>query len=457
MAVPTATPEFSMTPQQGDPSHPVSRRLRVLTGVNEDLLAWVPNERARYTALGGVVLGTATIAAVSMAMALAQVNGGFSVLVIPLGLAWGLFVLNLDRWLVSSSSGTRWHRRATILVPRLVLAFFFGVVIAEPLVLQVFDSAIAQNVADDRDLQARELGSRLLLCNPDPTADKAAWASAGQSACAGDRLKLQAGYVALADQVAALQDQAKTLRDGINGVITEQARRDMMASNECAGTAGPGTTGRAGRGKECVRREQEAEDFRKANPTTEQQAQLAQLGTRITALQSEVEQAKQDYQGDRDTAVRTQVDDLTGNQGAVGLLERFHALDRLTESNGFLAAATWFIRLFFILVDCLPVLVKFFTGTTRYELLVDAHGDGARRVYEQGVRTSEAHLVGEYKNQQAEAENDIRKRKASSDLALRWHEAQLDAELTRRVDVLADRYRPPAAAEMTIPMARVPR
>jgi hypothetical protein len=452
----TRTPELPVTPQL-DTGHPLSRRLRVLTGVNEELLAWVPNERARYTALGGVVLGTATIAAFSMMMALSQVNGGFSVLVIPLGLAWGLFVLNLDRWLVSTSAGTRWHRRTAILLPRLVLAFFFGVVIAEPLVLKVFQSAVEQNVADVRDQDARELGSRLLRCNPDPTADKPAWDAAALPDCDDDRLKLQAGYMALSQKLTALQDQGRTLRDGIDQTRKEQRDRDTLASNECAGTAGPGTTGKVGRGKECVRREQEADDFRRAHPTNEQETALAGLETEITGMQSQVEQAKQAYQADRDAEVREQVDDLTGNQGTIGLLERFLALDRLTESNAFLAAATWFIRLFFVLVDCLPVLVKFFTGTTRYEQLVDVHGEGARKVYEQGVRTSEARLVGEYKNRQADADKEIRKRKADADLALRWHEAQLDAELTRRVDVLADRYRAPTSAEMTIPMARVPR
>ena len=53
----------------------IGRWIRVLAGVDERLLDRVPQERARYTGLGGVVLGTATIAAFSMWFAVSQLLG----------------------------------------------------------------------------------------------------------------------------------------------------------------------------------------------------------------------------------------------------------------------------------------------------------------------------------------------------------------------------------------------
>jgi hypothetical protein len=63
-------------------------------------------------------------------------------------LGWGLLVLNLDRWLVSSASGSQWHTRMAVFVPRLMLATLFGVIIAESIVLRVFETAVEQHVQD---------------------------------------------------------------------------------------------------------------------------------------------------------------------------------------------------------------------------------------------------------------------------------------------------------------------
>jgi len=83
----------------------VGRWIRVLAGVDEKLLDKVPQERARYTGLGGVVLGTATIAAFSMWFAISQLLGFSHPLIIFPVLIWFFFILNFDRWLVSSALG----------------------------------------------------------------------------------------------------------------------------------------------------------------------------------------------------------------------------------------------------------------------------------------------------------------------------------------------------------------
>ena len=139
----------------------LGRWIRVLAGVDERLLDRVPQERARYTGLGGVVLGTATIAAFSMWFAVSQLLGFSHPLIVVPVLVWFLFILNFDRWLVSGALGSGWRRRVPTLLMRIAMAFLFGVIIAEPIVLRVFQTAIEQHIRDGREHAVRELANRL--------------------------------------------------------------------------------------------------------------------------------------------------------------------------------------------------------------------------------------------------------------------------------------------------------
>ncbi|MGW5050711.1 DUF4407 domain-containing protein [Actinokineospora sp. NPDC004072] len=413
----------------------VGRGLRMLTGVDEKLLAKAPSEYARYTALGGVVLGTATIAAISMALALGAVSGGFTLAALLAALVWGVFILNLDRWLVSTSAGTAWRIRAAVLIPRLVLAFMFGVVIAEPLVLRIFETAIEEHIRGEREEEVRVLTGALVTCNPEVNAD--ADARAVSPECEPHRLNVAAVHTALGDELVGLNQQADSLRTSIRADTDEQARRDMLASNECNGTPAPGTSGRPGRGPECLAREREAAEFRVTHDPRTRAAQLAAIETRITALQGELSRSEARYEQERSAAIQREIDDLKENQRAMGLLERFSALNELTSSNAVLASATWFIRLFFILIDCLPVLVKFFSGTSRYEQLVDLRANSAKRVFTEEVHTDELAAMAELRTRQRHLETATAKEKASFEADLRWHEASAEIELNRQVSALA--------------------
>ena len=101
-------------------------------------------ERTRFVAMAGILLTTASVATVSMFFALHHAVGlgvGWSV---GFGLAWGVVIINIDRYLVISMSGTRGHKWQMLLmmVPRVVLAALIALVVATPLVLQIFASDI---------------------------------------------------------------------------------------------------------------------------------------------------------------------------------------------------------------------------------------------------------------------------------------------------------------------------
>src|SRR4051812_40647966 len=96
----------------------LGRRLRALAGVDERLMAYVPQEKTWYTSLGGVVLGTATIAAFSMWFAITEalgVTSGWSIIAV---LVWFFFILSVDRWLVSGRLTGDLKKRIPVLLMR---------------------------------------------------------------------------------------------------------------------------------------------------------------------------------------------------------------------------------------------------------------------------------------------------------------------------------------------------
>ena len=163
------------------------RLLRALTGVDEALLSHVPSERARYTRLGGVLLGTGVIAALSMSVALGEVFGHGWLITLPMAAAWGILVMTLNAWLVATLHGTQWrHQRLALLLPGVALAIVFGTVIAEPFVLRVFEAPIERRVLEDRQQQVVAFETLLRECNPESGEDPPAAVSSNGRCSSAD-------------------------------------------------------------------------------------------------------------------------------------------------------------------------------------------------------------------------------------------------------------------------------
>ena len=121
----------------------IGNGLAVLAGARPDVLAAAPGARAKFVALGGVLLSTGGLALVSMAFAVHMALGVWWPFALLVGLGWGLVVVNLDRMLlVGMAHDSSLKRNLVLAVPRVGLALVLGVVIATPLTLQVFAKEI---------------------------------------------------------------------------------------------------------------------------------------------------------------------------------------------------------------------------------------------------------------------------------------------------------------------------
>lgn len=124
-------------------------------GADADILKYSSySDHVKYAGIGGVVLATGFLAALSMGFAMHTIFGYWAV-TIPISLAWALIVFNLDRFIVSSTgkgdgessiSGKEFLNA----LPRLLMAVLLGLTISAPLETVIFKTEIEREWDDTK-------------------------------------------------------------------------------------------------------------------------------------------------------------------------------------------------------------------------------------------------------------------------------------------------------------------
>ena len=120
-------------------------------GAHQKLLQEYPSEHTKYAGLGGVILATFVLAALSSGYAVYSVfnNWGWA---IAFAIIWGMIIFNFDRFLVSTMRkyGVSVNKQVWMTIPRIILAVLIGVTIARPLELKIFEKEIDVKVIENR-------------------------------------------------------------------------------------------------------------------------------------------------------------------------------------------------------------------------------------------------------------------------------------------------------------------
>ncbi len=411
-----------------------ARRLRALTGVDEDLLEFVWHERSRHTALGAVMVGTAAVAAFSMLNFADEALGRVSALAVLPALLWGVFVLHLDRWLVAPQPSTG-RRRVAPVVLRLVVSLVLGAVIAEPLVLRVFQTAIETQVHTERQNTLDDLRGALVTCNPDPSLPGPADLP---SYCAQKQNQLSFGATPVGDttELASLRRDAAALLKQVNSERDQLDSINGQVLAECAKHIPIAGTNHWERSSECLRLRKVATAFQKSHDTAADVARLNSENSRIAQLTGAVAGGQKSFQALRDEKVNAQVALKRATFGPIGVLERMRALDGLARENVVLFVGVWLVRMLFVLIDVLPVLVKFVSGETTYDRLLTERSASALKMHGEMLRTAERKATHRFELEQAEAEQEFRDRKAEIDAARREHTARMNIRVRRAINQL---------------------
>jgi hypothetical protein len=411
----------------------VTRKMRLITGVREQILDIIPAERTRYTALAAVMMCTATFGGFSMFFALSEVMGSAEFWFVLLAMFWSLFVLCVDCWLVSSSAGSRWRARASMLLPRLVVAMFIGAFIAEPLVLRVFQTAIVSQVQNQRQQAVDTVRTALVACNPVPGA---ATAMPPGVRCQGMSLDIPSPVAASAQQLVSLRKQAAAMAGTISQENSDIQSQESRVNAECNGIKGPGLTGISGNGPACKQDQQYLAQYRASNPVDTQKAQLTALDQQITSMQGTVSAQQTAYRTTLANVISARLAQETSPDSAIGMGERFEALGRLSLSSGFIGVASWFVRIFFVLIDCLPILVKFISGTTPYDRLAETETAAAERIFARKAGARESEAEEEISLLLYEAKVRAAGRRREIDLEVQRHDTAQEARKEKAVDEL---------------------
>ena len=326
MAKPTDAPETtisgyeSFSGSKGKNTH----FLWWCAGIHQPTLAQYPTEHPKYHTLGGVLLATFALAALSSGYAFYTIfqHIGWAV---AFALLWGAIIFNLDRFMVSTirkygmSSSSQWK----VAFPRLLLAIFIGVTIARPLELKLFEKEINVEVESHIQEQIKDYNLKL------DTIHQARVAAAMQ-----ERNLLQ-------QQRASLQDTLLKLQQAY-----------LM---EADGTGGSGR-----RGIERITRlkqgayEQTASNYAQLFPG---------LDTAMARQNLILENAAKELKSEQDKYAKTAYSNI-------GFLARNKALQSLSNREDSVFMANLLITLLIIILETAPILAKLLLPVGPYDIAI---------------------------------------------------------------------------------------
>ncbi|MEU8108387.1 DUF4407 domain-containing protein [Nonomuraea muscovyensis] len=415
--------------------HPRRRReklslgmlLRRFTGVDEKILASVPQERSRYTSLGGVVVSTALIAGTSMLGALTLLSQASPLYLVPAAVLWGLIIANVDRFLITSLHGDNdgWSRWGNVLV-RLALAVVIGVFIAEPLTLKIFQERLDRQIMLERDQAISLTESRYKQCNPLQGPAPASVNCTGFFLDGGDQALAVEGHM------TQRQTILKTAEDRLAADIEQHAELVGRRDRECYGVKVPNrTTGVPGDGPECKARKHELETFVTNHDIPQQQAQVEKLRAELGSLAADRASAEEERAAALSKKITERVEDKKRAYTDVGLLDRWEALGTVAGQSGMVNFAHWLLRIIFVLLDCMPIISKMLNGKTEYDRLLTQELRAGSACHEAELNFTTRQTTGEYEIRLREEERRLKAERGRIDRDQRVDEASRDDEIDR--------------------------
>jgi len=291
-------------------------------GTEQQLLKKFPTEHTKYSGLGGVLLATFVLAALSAGYALYSVFGSVPMAIL-FAVLWGLIIFNFDRFLVSTMRkyGVSTNQQVKMAVPRILLAVLIGVTIARPLELKIFEKEI--NVKVQQNMHRKVLMNDSLLLLEQANAINTATA---------EKDRLQARKKAVEDTLHSLQ---------------------ISYVSEADGTGGSGRRGI----EKLTRLKMDA--F--LNSKTQFSPELAQLAAGIRTQDSII----QNTRGETEAKRKKYEASLAAN---VGFLERNKALSDLSDEEGSVFWTSVLLSLLIILIEIGPVLSKLIMQAGPYDV-----------------------------------------------------------------------------------------
>ena len=292
------------------------------SGAHQKLLQQFPSEHSKYSGLGGVILATFVLAALSSGYAMYSVFGGWTWTLLFAGI-WGLIIFNFDRFLVSTMRkyGISKKKQLWMAVPRILLAFIIGLTIARPLELKIFEKEVAMKVAEN--IHDKILLNDSLLQRVNSVQMKMA---------NEERERLTARKTAIEDSLYRLQQSYVQEADGTGGSLSRGIDKLTNMKREAYSTF-----------------------------LAQHEPELQDLTSSIQVQDSILYEAKSSLQQKR---LRYEVS-INEN---IGFLERNKALSDLAAEENSVFWTSFLISLLIILIEIGPILSKLIMPVGPYDI-----------------------------------------------------------------------------------------
>lgn len=345
-------------------------------GVNKAVLRQCPSDYSKYAGIGGTILFTALMAALSGGYALNFVFDNVYI-AIAFGMFWGLLIFNLDRFIVNTmySDGKHTISWAEIRsgLPRIIMAIFLGIVISTPLELKIFYKEIDAKMQENMKEQIKsyvqedktELDSLRLQRNKLREAPLDAH-------FVGSMASTDAQVHQAVSELSTLRTNASELTTRINN-LSGQIRRldgshnhnDSIKANQLRAQRNSLINQKNTISSRIASLDVSARnlsrDYKNMMEKAEQQRQndLETLDSQINTLNDKVLSSETAYSGR-----------LKDNFG--GLRAQMKAFSDLRKEDRSTDIAAWFIMLLFVIIETAPTFFKMMMEDGPYDKLLQA-------------------------------------------------------------------------------------
>lgn len=349
------------------------RSLAVLAGARPEILAKAKGDLTKHAVMGGVLLSTAGLAAVSAVFALRSTLGVPLLAAVLCGLVWFVIILNLDRLLVVTLNTAAGWQAFWVAVPRFLMAAVIGTIVATPLTLQIFHQEIEaelQNMHAELIIESQgKLDKAYKQINDLRQQEKEL-----QDAIAGRS----------PDAVSADPDvrAAQSEYDSAQAAYLEAQKQAQCELNGACGTGTPGVGTAYRTAQATADQAKRTADDAAAKLDAAKTAAEARIRKSSAAAASDAKQKLGGVQRDlavaQDNKRRAEAESQDAAENSTGLLARLEALDRVTSGHATAQAAKWSLSALFFLIEVLPVVSKLLMMVgkrTVYDRMLARHDD----------------------------------------------------------------------------------
>lgn len=285
------------------------------SGARIEVLKSLPSESSKYIAIGSSVLLTAIFATLSGYFIIESVvkNNYFSILI---AILWGGSIFTLDRFLVSSIQARTSSRFNDLIrvIPRLILAIMIGVLIAKPIEIKLFEPEIEKEIIALKTKKLLEISKPLEL------------------------------------EILEYSKTKDSIKQKISILRKERDALEREFYNEVNNQSSPGIGAKAKLSRERINRNQ----YEISKLTEEYENYIEQLYMVQNSLKIQIAEK------------RIELDKNESN-----FIEKLMAVESFKEQNKEVYFIYAFILLLIILIESLPILMKFLTARGPYDIIVE--------------------------------------------------------------------------------------